>query len=85
MFPLIAPALRQRVYDEILVMYLKDNVKTRLLASDGNYVRISDNSRIHRNGFRFNAQEFFMRTDEREPQIDPNVISSQASLATSAA
>jgi polyphosphate kinase len=85
MFPLTAPALRQRAYDEILVMYLKDNVKTRLLAADGNYVRISDNSRIRRNGFRFNVQEFFMRTDEREPQMEPNVISSQPSLATSAA
>jgi polyphosphate kinase len=84
MFPLKAPSLRQRVYEEILLMYLKDNVKTRLLGSDGKYVPVSDNSRIHRNGFRFHAQQFFMQTTEKEPQAEPNVISSQ-SIATNAA
>ena len=40
-FPILQPETRERVLREILGSYLKDNVKARLLQSDGSYVRAS--------------------------------------------
>ncbi len=39
MFPIQAPALARRVIDEILPVFLADNVKARVLQPDGSYVR----------------------------------------------
>jgi polyphosphate kinase len=39
LFPLLAPDLRHRVKQEILDLYLADNVKARIMDSEGNYVR----------------------------------------------
>ncbi len=38
-FPVTQPELSQRLRDEILATYLKDNVKARLLQPDGSYTR----------------------------------------------
>ncbi len=39
MFPVKNPALRERLFSEILQSYLRDNEKTRLLRPDGSYGR----------------------------------------------
>ncbi|MDP9373906.1 MAG: polyphosphate kinase 1, partial [Chloroflexota bacterium] len=39
LFPLEAPALKAQVRDEVLPLYLRDNVKARVLQPDGTYVR----------------------------------------------
>jgi len=39
MFPIESAALKRRVLDEIVPIYLSDNVKTRILQSDGTYRR----------------------------------------------
>ena len=38
MFPVESPLLRQRIVDSILPAYLRDNVRARILLSDGTYV-----------------------------------------------
>jgi polyphosphate kinase len=38
-FPIEDPALRDRIVDEILAIQLADNVKARVLLSDGRYER----------------------------------------------
>jgi len=40
MFPVLAPELRDRILHEIVPRYLQDNVKTRMLRSDGTDQRI---------------------------------------------
>jgi len=40
MFPVDAPDLRERILNEIIPAYLRDNVKTRILRSDGSYERV---------------------------------------------
>jgi polyphosphate kinase len=53
-FPVIDPALAERLRTEILGSYLADNVKARLLQSDGRYIRAPQT------GAPFNAQEYLM-------------------------
>ena len=36
-FPILDPRLRQRLYDEVLMLQLRDNVKARELQTDGSY------------------------------------------------
>jgi len=57
-FPIIDPAHRARLRDEILAAYLADNVKARLLDGDGNYHRAAKGS-TH-----FNAQDFLIHLAE---------------------
>jgi polyphosphate kinase len=38
-FPILEPALAQRVYDETLANYLADNTQAWLLDSEGRYTR----------------------------------------------
>jgi polyphosphate kinase len=38
-FPVVDPALKRRLYDEILSSYLRDNLKARLMGPDGSYER----------------------------------------------
>jgi polyphosphate kinase len=40
MFPVESAALKQRVLQEILPAYMRDNVKARILRSDGSYTRV---------------------------------------------
>ena len=39
MFPIEAPELKQRICDEIIPIYLRDNCRARVLMPDGSYVR----------------------------------------------
>jgi polyphosphate kinase len=38
-FPVVDPALKRRLREEILDSYLRDNLKARLMNPDGSYVR----------------------------------------------
>ncbi len=65
LFPLKNPLLRDRVIHEILAAYLADNVKTRILQSDGRYLRPwqspkGRSKRPPRGPAAFNAQDFFI-------------------------
>ena len=62
MVPVRNPMLRERIHHEILGAYLADNMKTRILQSDGSYVhtRLSRRGRASGQGPSFNAQEFMM-------------------------
>jgi polyphosphate kinase len=53
-FPVVDPALKTRLRDEILNSYLLDNVKARLMRPDGTYQRAA------KTGALLNAQEHFM-------------------------
>jgi polyphosphate kinase len=53
-FPVEGPRLAERLREEILGSYLKDNVKARRLQANGEYVR------VEQNGPAFSAQEYLM-------------------------
>ena len=53
-FPVVQKDLSQRLRDEVLGTYLKDNVKARLLQADGSYTRASQD------GARWSAQDAFI-------------------------
>jgi len=53
-FPVEDQKLAKRLREEILLSYLKDNVKARMLRPDGEYVR------VEQTGERFCVQEYFM-------------------------
>ncbi|MGA7156603.1 MAG: polyphosphate kinase 1 [Acidobacteriaceae bacterium] len=62
-FPVVNPALKHRLRDEILGSYLRDNLKARLMRSDGSY------ERAPRNGQTLSAQQYLMelsRTPEKQ-------------------
>ncbi len=40
MFPIEAPDLKQRILEEVVPAYLRDNARARILGSDGNYTRV---------------------------------------------
>ena len=41
MFPVEAPALKERILSEIIPSFLRDNQRARLLAADGAYERLT--------------------------------------------
>ena len=57
-FPVTQADLHKRLRQEILAAYLADNVKSRLLQPDGEYIRAP------RVGETFNAQDYMMRVAE---------------------
>ena len=62
-FPVFDPLLRQRVRQEILEAYLSDTAKTRILQSDGEYLRATELAKSGRRRMvrpPFNAQEFLI-------------------------
>ena len=59
-FPVIDPALSNRVREEILGSYLADNVKARLLLPDGRYIRAP------RTGTSFNSQDHLIQLAQSE-------------------
>ena len=66
MFPVKDSVLRNRIFDEILNSYLRDNEKSRILHPDGSYRHSypGNNSKPSRNGTRFSAQAFFINLAE---------------------
>ena len=40
MFPIEAPELKQRILNEIIPTYLRDNTRARMLQTDGSYTRV---------------------------------------------
>ena len=75
MFPVKDSTLRNRIIDEILQTYLKDNEKSRILHPDGTYGRViqAQSSRSSRNGTRFNAQAFFVDLAEGKSETKSTV------------
>ena len=67
-FPVTHPKFRKRLRDEILNAYLSDNVKARLLQSNGEYIRAL------KTGAAFSAQDYLIEkaasVAEREPAAD---------------
>ncbi|HET9836904.1 MAG TPA: RNA degradosome polyphosphate kinase, partial [Candidatus Angelobacter sp.] len=58
--PVLDPALKQRLKDEVLAAYLADNVKSRFLDRSGHYARAA-----HRRGETyFSAQDFLIAVAE---------------------
>jgi polyphosphate kinase len=57
LFPIREPHLIQQIRDNILATYMKDNVKARLMQSDGSYIRVKpDNAQPL-----INSQQFFLK------------------------
>jgi polyphosphate kinase len=72
MFPVKDASVRNRIFDEILQSYLRDNDKTRTLRADGSYSRTGPvtGSRPRRNGHRFSAQAFFIDLVDRKSEME---------------
>ena len=72
LFPVQDPPLRQRLRQEILEAYLADDVKARLLRSDGTYVRAWQAGRSGRKPLTpsFNAQQFLVEVAEGKRTAD---------------
>jgi polyphosphate kinase len=79
LFPVQDPVLRHRLRSEILEAYLADEVKARILRSDGTYVRVWETGRTGRKPASptFNSQQFLIevaegkRTEKEIPQPRP--------------
>jgi polyphosphate kinase len=56
--PIKDPQIKKHLVDEVLNIYLRDNVKARQLLSDGRYVRMKVNPGVAR----VNSQEYFIGT-----------------------
>ncbi|MCI0350178.1 MAG: polyphosphate kinase 1 [Acidobacteriales bacterium] len=77
MFPIRSAMLQQRLKQEGLHAYLADNVKARILRSDGSYVRVQQGQRRGRKRSptapaEFNVQDFLAGLKEEKP---PQTIS----------
>jgi polyphosphate kinase len=83
MFPVKDGSLRNRIFDQILQTYLRDDDKTRILHSDGTYGRVvqAHSSRSSRNGNRFSAQAFFVDLAEGKSEIESTVDELQSQRA----
>jgi polyphosphate kinase len=74
-FPLKNPLLRDRVVHEILAAYMADNVKTRFLQKDGQYLRPWQSPRGHSKrpptgAHAFSAQDFLIGLAEGSQSLD---------------
>ena len=90
-FRLKDPALCNQIFTEVIAPYLADNLKTRILMPDGEYLRLHDSRRLAhlRNGHRFNVQEFLIDLTEGRETLDavpaaPNAIKLRPSQMPSA-
>ncbi len=73
-FPVLDPALKKRLRDEILGTYLRDNTKARLMKSDGCYARVR--RRANENPRR--AQQWLMqKTEDEKPEKVTTFLSSR--------
>ena len=62
MFPVEAPDLKRRILQEVVPTYLRDNVRSRILQSDGSYVRVQPSS--GEGGHRCQEEFLAMRADQ---------------------
>lgn len=67
-FPVRDPALRDRIREEILASCLADTIKSRLLRSDGEYIRIAE-APTARSAPAFSSQDFLMRIAEGKASV----------------
>jgi polyphosphate kinase len=73
-FPVLEPKLADRLRNEILEAYLRDDVKARLMQPDGSY------GRAKRTGAGFAAQDWLMdHAHNPESKIPPRTGETQAS------
>ena len=65
-FRLKDPVLCNQIFTEVIAPYLADNLKTRILLPDGEYLRLHESRKLAhlRNGHRFNVQEFLIELTE---------------------
>lgn len=74
MFPVKNSVLRESVVGEILLAYLKDTRKARILRQDGTYTRAyQESSSKPDNGNRFSAQDFFIDRAEGRSTKNPTL------------
>jgi polyphosphate kinase len=71
MFPIEAPDLKRRILKEVIPTYLRDNLRTRILQSDGNYVRPKPGPEVPRH----RSQEEFLTL--RDSLVDRIAASSE--------
>jgi polyphosphate kinase len=66
------PVLLHQIFTQVIEPYLADNLKTRILQPDGNYLRLHDARKLAhlRNGHRFNVQEFLIDLTEGRQTLD---------------
>jgi polyphosphate kinase len=64
-FPVVDPALKRRLREEILDSYLHDNVKARLMCPDGTYQRATTT------GLSLSAQEYLMELSRSPEKKQP--------------
>ena len=57
LFPIEDEAIKSSIRDDILKMHLKDNVKARIMLSDGNYEPVKKGE----NDEPFNSQEWMIK------------------------
>jgi polyphosphate kinase len=76
MFPLHDPEIRKRVYEEILLNYLSDTAKSRILNRDGSYTRAQQLSG-KLNGKRFAAQDYLVQLAEGKPWRTPVTLNGE--------
>jgi polyphosphate kinase len=73
LFPLKDPMLRERVRQEILGVYLADNLKARILQKDGTYIRAwqaQGKRKLPTGAAAFNSQDFLIGMAEGKIQLD---------------
>lgn len=71
-FHLKDPALCAQLFTEVIAPYLADTQKTRMLLSNGDYVRLHEARQLAhvRNGHQFNVQEFLIDFIEGRQGLD---------------
>jgi polyphosphate kinase len=78
MFPIRSAMLQQRLKQEVLHAYLSDNVKARVLRSNGAYVRLQPaqhgGKKRVRTPAEFNAQDFLANLMEEKPPQSVAVV-----------
>jgi polyphosphate kinase len=66
------PVLLRQLFTQVIGPYLADNLKTRILQPDGNYLRLHEARKLAhlRNGHSFNVQEFLIELTEGRQTLD---------------
>lgn len=83
MFPVEAPDLKRRILQEVIPTYVRDNVRARILQSDGSYVRRQPDpgEASHRSQEEFLAMRFDQATATTMGSVAENGAPQSSSLA----